>query len=211
MRESDREEGGLAQQERTGRGAGPAAPCWGGSPLSTQHTHTHTHTTPQTHAPHIHTHTYHTTHATAGAGAHLGHADARVGDGEGVVGLVGHDVDVELRVGVQLGLVGQALVPAGRAWVCAASGVSGVSVWGVGGVWWRGWEAVLWGGSGRRKECGGEGRPGWAGGGRCAEAGAGRRSQCAGRPGARRQCRWYLTAKHACPAPRRRYGPPSRT
>ncbi|CAH0377059.1 unnamed protein product, partial [Pelagomonas calceolata] len=31
----------------------------------------------------------------------LGHADARVDDGQGVVGLVGHDVDLEVRLGVE--------------------------------------------------------------------------------------------------------------
>ena len=40
----------------------------------------------------------------------LGHADARVDDGQGVVGLVGHDVDLEVRLGVEDRRIGQRLV-----------------------------------------------------------------------------------------------------
>mmetsp|Transcript_17764 Transcript_17764/g.57462 ORF Transcript_17764/g.57462 Transcript_17764/m.57462 type:complete len:716 (-) Transcript_17764:251-2398(-) len=39
----------------------------------------------------------------------LGHADAGVLDGQGVVGLVGHNVDEQLGLGIELALVGQAL------------------------------------------------------------------------------------------------------
>ena len=43
----------------------------------------------------------------------LGHAHARINDGQGVVGLVGNDVNVQLWVAFQDGLVGEGLKPAG--------------------------------------------------------------------------------------------------
>ncbi|KAK2983574.1 hypothetical protein RJ640_023108 [Escallonia rubra] len=46
-----------------------------------------------------------------GNGTCFGHADAAVDNGQGLIGLVGHDPDEELGLGVELGLVGEALEP----------------------------------------------------------------------------------------------------
>ena len=50
--------------------------------------------------------------STAAHQVSLRHADARVDDCEGVVGLVWNDVDVQLRVAFQDSLVGEGLEPA---------------------------------------------------------------------------------------------------
>ena len=40
----------------------------------------------------------------------LGHTDTGIADGEGLVGLIGDDLDVEVLAGVELGGVGEGLV-----------------------------------------------------------------------------------------------------
>ena len=50
--------------------------------------------------------------STAAHQVSLGHANARVNDCEGVVGLVWNDVDVKLWVALQDSLVGEGLKPA---------------------------------------------------------------------------------------------------